>query len=85
MKNSQPPFPAINVNDSFKKSKFDNKDGCKKSLVDGIRPATDTMMAGKTVVVCAGAAGKNSCPGARIIMVSEFQLRQEKVQIGFIS
>ena len=41
------PFPAINVNDSVTKSKFDNKYGCKESLVDGIRRATDTMMAGK--------------------------------------
>ncbi|MFV0336397.1 MAG: adenosylhomocysteinase, partial [Tropicimonas sp.] len=46
------PFPAINVNDSVTKSKFDNKYGCKESLVDGIRRSTDTMMAGKTAVVC---------------------------------
>ncbi len=46
------PFPAINVNDSVTKSKFDNKYGCKESLVDGIRRATDTMMAGKVAVVC---------------------------------
>ena len=45
------PFPAINVNDSVTKSKFDNKYGCKESLVDGIRRATDTMMAGKVAVV----------------------------------
>ena len=44
--------PAININDSVTKSKFDNKYGCKESLVDGIRRATDTMMAGKTAVVC---------------------------------
>ncbi len=47
----QLPFPAINVNDSVTKSKFDNKYGCKESLVDGIRRATDTMMAGKVAVV----------------------------------
>ena len=46
----QLPFPAINVNDSVTKSKFDNKYGCKESLVDGIRRATDTMMAGKVAV-----------------------------------
>ncbi|MEM9100196.1 MAG: adenosylhomocysteinase, partial [Pseudomonadota bacterium] len=51
-KNGQLPFPAINVNDSVTKSKFDNKYGCKESLVDGIRRATDTMMAGKVAVVC---------------------------------
>ncbi len=49
------PFPAINVNDSVTKSKFDNKYGCKESLVDGIRRATDTMMAGKTALVSATA------------------------------
>ena len=43
------PFPTINVNDSVTKSKFDNKYGCKESLVDGIRRATDTMMAGKEI------------------------------------
>ena len=55
------PFPAINVNDSVTKSKFDNKYGCKESLVDGIRRATDTMMAGKVAVVCGyGDVGKGS-------------------------
>jgi adenosylhomocysteinase len=59
VKNGQLPFPAINVNDSVTKSKFDNKYGCKESLVDGIRRATDTMMAGKTAVVCGyGDVGK---------------------------
>ena len=43
MQNGQLPFPAINVNDSVTKSKFDNKYGCKESLVDGIRRATDTL------------------------------------------
>jgi adenosylhomocysteinase len=60
-KNGQLPFPAINVNDSVTKSKFDNKYGCKDSLVDGIRRATDTMMAGKVAVVCGyGDVGKGS-------------------------
>ncbi len=55
------PFPAINVNDSVTKSKFDNKYGCKELLVDGIRRATDTMMAGKVAVVCGyGDVGKGS-------------------------
>ena len=53
--------PAINVNDSVTKSKFDNKYGCKESLVDSIRRATDTMMAGKVAVVCGyGDVGKGS-------------------------
>ncbi len=60
------PFPAINVNDSVTKSKFDNKYGCKESLVDGIRRATDTMMAGKTAVVCGyGDVGKGSSASLR--------------------
>ncbi|QEW29426.1 Adenosylhomocysteinase [Roseovarius indicus] len=66
------PFPAINVNDSVTKSKFDNKYGCKESLVDGIRRATDTMMAGKVAVVCGygdvgkGSAASLSGAGARV-------------------
>jgi adenosylhomocysteinase len=66
------PFPSINVNDSVTKSKFDNKYGCKESLVDGIRRATDTMMAGKVAVVCGyGDVGKGSAAslqgaGARV-------------------
>jgi adenosylhomocysteinase len=66
------PFPAINVNDSVTKSKFDNKYGCKESLVDGIRRATDTMMAGKVAIVCGyGDVGKGSAAslagaGARV-------------------
>ena len=66
------PFPAINVNDSVTKSKFDNKYGCKESLVDGIRRATDTMMAGKVACVCGyGDVGKGSAAslagaGARV-------------------
>ncbi len=68
------PFPAINVNDSVTKSKFDNKYGCKESLVDGIRRATDTMMAGKTAVVLGyGDVGKGSVAslrgaGARVVV-----------------
>ncbi len=71
-KNGQLPFPAINVNDSVTKSKFDNKYGCKESLVDGIRRATDTMMAGKVAVVCGygdvgkGSAASLSGAGARV-------------------
>ncbi|MEC5289517.1 adenosylhomocysteinase [Aurantimonas sp. C2-6-R+9] len=66
------PFPAINVNDSVTKSKFDNKYGCKESLVDGIRRATDVMMAGKVALVCGyGDVGKGSAAsllgaGARV-------------------
>ncbi|NDW54329.1 adenosylhomocysteinase [Aliiroseovarius sp. PrR006] len=66
VKNGQLPFPAINVNDSVTKSKFDNKYGCKESLVDGIRRATDTMMAGKVAVVCGyGDVGKGSAASLR--------------------
>ena len=71
-KKGQLPFPAINVNDSVTKSKFDTKYGCKESLVDGIRRATDTMMAGKVAVVCGyGDVGKGSAAslqgaGARV-------------------
>ncbi len=55
------PFPAINVNDSVTKSKFDNKYGCRESLVDAIRRATDVMMAGKVAIVCGyGDVGKGS-------------------------
>jgi adenosylhomocysteinase len=59
-------FPAINVNDSVTKSKFDNKYGCRESLVDGIRRATDVMMAGKLAVVCGyGDVGKGSALSLR--------------------
>jgi adenosylhomocysteinase len=74
VKEGQLPFPAINVNDSVTKSKFDNKYGCKESLVDGIRRATDTMMAGKVAVVLGyGDVGKGSAAslagaGARVIV-----------------
>jgi adenosylhomocysteinase len=60
------PFPAINVNDSVTKSKFDNKYGCRESLVDGIRRGTDVMMAGKVAVVCGyGDVGKGSAASLR--------------------
>jgi adenosylhomocysteinase len=59
-------FPAINVNDSVTKSKFDNKYGCRESLVDGIRRATDVMMAGKVAVVAGfGDVGKGSSESLR--------------------
>ena len=61
MKNGTLPLPAINVNDSVTKSKFDNKYGCKESAVDAIRRATDLMLAGKRVVVCGyGDVGKGT-------------------------
>ncbi|MFQ3666996.1 MAG: adenosylhomocysteinase [Sphingomonadaceae bacterium] len=68
------PFPAINVNDSVTKSKFDNLYGCKESLVDGIRRATDVMLAGKVAVVAGfGDVGKGSAAslrngGARVLV-----------------
>ena len=67
-------FPAINVNDSVTKSKFDNKYGCRESLADGIKRATDIMLAGKVVVVCGyGDVGKGCAQsmksyGARVIV-----------------
>jgi adenosylhomocysteinase len=74
MKNGTLPVPAINVNDSVTKSKFDNKYGCKESLVDAIRRATDIMMAGKVALVAGyGDVGKGSSQslrgaGARVIV-----------------
>ncbi len=66
MKNGTLPLPAINVNDSVTKSKFDNKYGCKESLVDAIRRATDIMMAGKVAVVAGyGDVGKGSAESLR--------------------
>nr|WP_306264482.1 adenosylhomocysteinase [Pararhizobium sp. IMCC3301] len=73
-KRGELPFPAINVNDSVTKSKFDNLYGCRESLVDGLRRATDVMMAGKVAVVCGyGDVGKGSAEslrssGARVIV-----------------
>lgn len=74
MKNGTLHLPAINVNDSVTKSKFDNKYGCRESLVDAIRRATDVMMAGKVAVVCGyGDVGKGSAvslssQGVRVIV-----------------
>ncbi len=65
-KNGTMPMPAINVNDSVTKSKFDNKYGCRESLVDAIRRATDVMMAGKVAVVAGhGDVGKGSAASLR--------------------
>jgi adenosylhomocysteinase len=74
MANGTLPIPAININDSVTKSKFDNKYGCRESLVDAIRRATDVMMAGKVAVVAGfGDVGKGSADslrgaGARVIV-----------------
>ena len=74
MRNGTLPMPAINVNDSVTKSKFDNKYGCKESAVDAIRRATDVMVAGKVAVVCGyGDVGKGTAAslrgaGARVIV-----------------
>ncbi|HEX5167807.1 MAG TPA: adenosylhomocysteinase [Cyclobacteriaceae bacterium] len=74
MNNGKLPLPAININDSVTKSKFDNKYGCKESLVDAIRRATDVMIAGKVAVVAGyGDVGKGSAAslrgaGARVIV-----------------
>ena len=75
-KNGTLPMPAINVNDSVTKSKFDNKYGCKESAVDAIRRATDTMLAGKRVVVAGyGDVGKGTAASFRgagaIVTVTE--------------
>jgi len=65
-KDGELPFPAINVNDSVTKSKFDNLYGCRESLVDGIKRATDVMMAGKIAVVCGyGDVGKGCAQSMR--------------------
>ncbi|NNF62426.1 MAG: adenosylhomocysteinase [Gammaproteobacteria bacterium] len=62
------PFPAINVNDSVTKSKFDNLYGCRESLVDGIKRATDVMIAGKVALVCGyGDVGKGSAQSLRAL------------------
>ena len=74
MKNGTLPMPAINVNDSVTKSKFDNKYGCKESLVDAIRRATDVMLAGKVAIVAGygdvgkGSAASLSGAGVRVII-----------------
>jgi adenosylhomocysteinase len=76
VKNGTLPMPAINVNDSVTKSKFDNKYGCRESAVDAIRRATDVMLAGKQVVVCGyGDVGKGTAASFRgagsIVSVTE--------------
>ncbi|MBT8253927.1 MAG: adenosylhomocysteinase [Flavobacteriaceae bacterium] len=76
MKNGTLPMPAINVNDSVTKSKFDNKYGCRESAVDAVKRATDTMIAGKRVVVCGyGDVGKGTAASFRgagaIVTVTE--------------
>ncbi|OYQ51399.1 adenosylhomocysteinase [Flavobacterium aurantiibacter] len=76
VKNGTLPMPAINVNDSVTKSKFDNKYGCKESAVDAVRRATDIMLAGKRVVVCGyGDVGKGTAASFRgagsIVTVTE--------------
>src|SRR3989339_2156294 len=89
------PVPAINVNDSVTKSKFDNKYGCRESLVDGIRRATDVMLAGKIAVVAGyGDVGKGSAEslrayGARVIVteidpICALQAAIEGFQVGTV-
>ncbi len=66
LENGRLPFPAINVNDSVTKSKFDNLYGCRESIIDGIKRATDVMIAGKIVVVCGyGDVGKGCADAFR--------------------
>jgi adenosylhomocysteinase len=73
-KKGELPFPAINVNDSVTKSKFDNLYGCRHSLIDGINRASDVMMGGKVAVVCGygdvgkGCAQSLKCQGCRVIV-----------------
>jgi len=66
-KNGELKLPCINVNDSVTKSKFDNLYGCRESLVDGIKRATDVMLAGKCAVVAAYGCRKRMCPGSQSI------------------
>src|SRR3982750_985076 len=85
--------PAINVNDSVTKSKFDNLYGCRESLADGIKRATDVMMAGKVAVICGyGDVGKGSAHslrgmGARVIVtevdpINALQAAMEGFQVA---
>ncbi len=87
------PFPAINVNDSVTKSKFDNLYGCRESLVDAIRRGTDVMLAGKVALVCGyGDVGKGSAAslrqgGARVIVtevdpICALQAAMEGYEVG---
>jgi adenosylhomocysteinase len=76
MKNGTLVMPAINVNDSVTKSKFDNKYGCKESAVDAVRRATDVMLAGKRVVVCGyGDVGKGTAASFRGAVLSLLLLK----------
>ncbi|CAG7833758.1 unnamed protein product [Allacma fusca] len=93
LKNGQLKFPAINVNDSVTKSKFDNLYGCRESLLDGIKRATDVMIAGKTCIVAGyGDVGKGSAQslraqGARVIVteidpINALQAAMEGYQVS---
>ena len=84
-KNGTLKVPAINVNDSVTKSKFDNKYGCREGLVDSIRRATDVMMAGKVAVVAGyGDVGKGSAEsletGCRVMITEMIQFVPCKLQ-----
>ena len=94
-KNGKLPIPAINVNDSVTKSKFDNLYGCRESLVDGIKRATDVMIAGKTAIVAGyGDVGKGSAAalrafGARVVVteidpINALQACMEGYQVATI-
>jgi len=94
-KNGKLPIPAINVNDSVTKSKFDNLYGCRESLVDGIKRATDVMIAGKTALVAGyGDVGKGSAAalrafGARVVVteidpINALQACMEGYQVATI-
>lgn len=93
LKNGQLKFPAINVNDSVTKSKFDNLYGCRESLIDGLKRATDIMVAGKTCIVAGyGDVGKGSAQslrafGARVIVteidpINALQASMEGYQVS---
>ena len=95
MENGELLFPAINVNNSVTKSKFDNLYGCRESLADGIKRATDVMVAGKTVVVCGyGDVGKGCAQsmqglGARVIVteidpICALQAAMEGYEVGLM-
>jgi len=93
LKNGQLKFPAINVNDSVTKSKFDNLYGCRESLIDGLKRATDIMVAGKTCIVAGyGDVGKGSAQslrafGARVVVteidpINALQAAMEGYQVS---
>jgi adenosylhomocysteinase len=94
LKNGKLKFPAINVNDSVTKSKFDNLYGCRESLLDGLKRATDIMVAGKTCIVAGyGDVGKGSAQslrafGARVIIteidpINALQAAMEGYQVRY--